>query len=97
MYFILFFSTFLLINSHVNLCKKCKYYIPSCSQPLSKCKKFLRNKYYTNSTDYEYCFLAREMKHLCGESGKSFVEKKVETDVENDKLKVEEILSSFHE
>jgi hypothetical protein len=75
MYFLLFFSTFLAIHSHINLCKKCKYFIPSFS---SKCSLFLRNKYYTNTTDYEYCFLARELESLCGKNGKKFVEKEKE-------------------
>ena len=76
MFIIIIFSTFLLIQSNnINLCKKCKYFIPSFSPHLSKCSLFLRNKYYTNTTDYEYCFLAREMKEMCGENGKKFTEK----------------------
>jgi hypothetical protein len=92
MYFLLFFSTFLLINSHINLCKRCKYFIPSFSP---KCSLFKKFNYIKNTTDYEYCFLAREMKHLCGDRGKRFVEKEI--NVEKDKLIIEEILFSFYE
>ena len=103
MFFILFFSTIVLINSsNINLCKRCKYYI---SHPFSKCKLFLRNKYITNTKDYEYCFLAREMENMCGKTGKRFVEKDnnivekskynyTEHDNENN---IESILSSFFE
>lgn len=101
MYFLLFFSTILLINSsNINLCKRCKFYI---STPLSKCKLFLRNKYITNTIDYEYCFLAREIENMCGKTGKRFVEKDdVENSNDNDinhdnKNNIESILSSLFE
>ena len=101
MYFLLFFSTILLINSsNINLCKRCKFYI---STPLSKCKLFLRNKYITNTIDYEYCFLAREIENMCGKTGKRFVEKDdVEKSNDNDithdnKNNIEFILSSLFE
>ena len=106
MFFILFFSTILLINSsNMNLCKRCKFYI---STPLSKCKLFLRNKYITNKIDYEYCFLAREIENMCGKTGKRFVEKDdvekndVEKSNDNDithdnKNNIEFILSSLFE
>jgi hypothetical protein len=111
MYFLLFFSTILLINSsNINLCKRCKFYI---STPLSKCKLFLRNKYITNTIDYEYCFLAREIENMCGKTGKRFAEKDVveKNDVEKDvveksndneinhdnKNNIESILSSLFE
>lgn len=106
MFFILFFSTILLINSsNMNLCKRCKFYI---STPLSKCKLFLRNKYITNTIDYEYCFLAREIENMCGKTGKRFVEKNdvekndVEKSNDNDinhdnKNNIESILSSLFE
>jgi hypothetical protein len=92
MYFLIFFSTLLLIQSNnINLCKRCKFYI---STPLSKCKLFLRNKYITNTTDYEYCFLAREIESLCGKNGKRFIEK----DKEKEKnLFVEKVLSTIWE
>jgi hypothetical protein len=88
MFFLFFFSTFLLINSHINLCKKCKYYIPSFTP---KCGLFKKFNYIKNTTDYEYCFLAREMKEMCGENGKKFTEK-----VEKD-LFVEKVLSTIWE
>ena len=106
MYFLLFFSTILLINSsNINLCKRCKFYI---STPLSKCKLFLRNKYITNTIDYEYCFLAREIENMCGKTGKRFAEKDVvEKDVveksndneinHDNKNNIESILSSLFE
>ena len=106
MYFLLFFSTILLINSsNINLCKRCKFYI---STPLSKCKLFLRNKYITNTIDYEYCFLAREIENMCGKTGKRFIEKDdvekndVEKSNDNDithdnKNNIEFILSSLFE
>lgn len=106
MFFILFLSTILLINSsNMNLCKRCKFYI---STPLSKCKLFLRNKYITNTIDYEYCFLAREIENMCGKTGKRFVEKddveknNVEKSNDNDithdnKNNIEFILSSLFE
>jgi len=104
MFILLFFSTFVLINSHnINLCKKCKFFVPAFSLHLSKCKNFLRNKYYTNTTDYEYCFLAREIEGMCGKNGKRFIEK-VEKDlfVEKDLLVekdlfVEKVLSTIWE
>jgi hypothetical protein len=88
MYLLVIFSTFLLIHSHINLCKRCKFFIPSFS---SKCSLFKKFNYFTNSTDYEYCFLAREMEHMCGDRGKRFVEK-----VEKD-LFVENVLSTICE
>jgi len=89
MFFILFFSTILLINSsNMNLCKRCKFYI---STPLSKCKLFLRNKYITNTIDYEYCFLAREIENMCGKTGKRFVEKDV---VEKDDVEKNDVEKS---
>ena len=101
MYFLLFFSTILLINSsNINLCKRCKFYI---STPLSKCKLFLRNKYITNTIDYEYCFLAREIENMCGKTGKRFVEnndveKSNDNDITHDnKNNIEFILSSLFE
>jgi len=101
MFFILFFSTILLINSsNMNLCKRCKFYI---STPLSKCKLFLRNKYITNTIDYEYCFLAREIENMCGKTGKRFVEnndveKSNDNDITHDnKNNIEFILSSLFE
>jgi hypothetical protein len=89
----------------MNLCKRCKFYI---STPLSKCKLFLRNKYITNTIDYEYCFLAREIENMCGKTGKRFVEKddveknNVEKSNDNDithdnKNNIEFILSSLFE
>jgi hypothetical protein len=89
----------------MNLCKRCKFYI---STPLSKCKLFLRNKYITNTIDYEYCFLAREIENMCGKTGKRFVEKDdvekndVEKSNDNDithdnKHNIEFILSSLFE
>ena len=89
MFFILFFSTFLLIQSNINLCKKCKYYIPCFTS--YKCGLFRKFNYIKNSTDYEYCFLAREMEEMCGKNGKRFVEK-----VEKD-LFVEKVLSTIWE
>jgi len=101
MYFLLFFSTILLINSsNINLCKRCKFYI---STPLSKCKLFLRNKYITNTIDYEYCFLAREIENMCGKTGKRFAEKDVveksnDNEINHDnKNNIESILSSLFE
>ena len=76
--FIIMFSTTLIIYSHINLCKKCKYFIQSESYSLSKCKQFLRMNYHKNTMDNEYCYLAREIESMCGKNGKKFVEKVVE-------------------
>ena len=78
MYYIIIFSTFVVLSFSLNTptkyCNQCKYFKPSSYIEDSKCKRF---PVYINNQpiDYFKCIVARTYNDMCGLEGRYYYKK----------------------